>query len=325
MKVKRIYVTGFSLVEMMVAMVIGLFLTLGIFAMFNMSSANIKSTSGLNQLQENGRMALTILSGDIEQLGFFADMTGTEFLVGVNTDVLVTLKEDCNIDNINNGSFPINNAGYFRQLWGYEIGKSTETLKCNNTDLKGFDETDVLQIKRLSGPNTLNPTETNKIYMGISANEAKIFAGSQSSPIFEHARYWEYKHHVYYINNDSDGIPLLRRKSLTANGMTNNEQLVEGIENMRFLYGFDTNEDGSADNFVAVNKVTNDMWDHKGKQRLVAIRVYILVRAIEADGSYLNNVTYTLGDKSIAATGDHYRRKVLSTTVPLENPLLIRN
>ena len=59
------YQVGLSLVELMVAMVISLFLTAGLFAMFSMSSSNVSTTSHFNQLQENGRIALAIMERDL--------------------------------------------------------------------------------------------------------------------------------------------------------------------------------------------------------------------------------------------------------------------
>lgn len=115
------------------------------------------------------------------------------------------------------------------------------------------------------------------------------------------ARFWEYQHHIYYIANDDD-IPVLRRRTLSVNnGMANEDQLVEGIENIRFLYGFDNDGDNTADSFMPVQNVTNLMWDNELFQRLVAIRVFVLIRAVEEDNHYTNNTSYTLGDKTILA------------------------
>lgn len=78
MKLSKTMERGMSLVELMVAMVIGLFLTAGVFTMFSMSSSNVTTTSQFNQLQENGRIALAIMERDISQLGFMGDLTGTD-------------------------------------------------------------------------------------------------------------------------------------------------------------------------------------------------------------------------------------------------------
>ncbi|MCS6181182.1 PilW family protein [Shewanella baltica] len=313
---------GMSLVELMVSMVIGLFLTLGLFAMFSMSSSNVITTSQFNQLQENGRIALSLMERDISQLGFMGDITGTDFVLGTNMTLRDGIANDCIGAGVNNGTLPNAEPAHFRRLWGYEEGKSGDTLSC----LSGVNQnTDVIQIKRLVGPPVTNP-DGERFYMAATSSEAVMFkGGNPPNPVLENARFWEYQHHVYFIKNDGS-VPVLRRKTLTKNnGMNNEEQLVEGIENMRILYGFDSNGDDTADSFMPAENVTTLMWDNELFQRLVALRVFLLVRAIDEDKSYTNETTYTLGDKEIKNLNDHYRRKIVSTTMVLANPVLIRN
>ena len=138
------------------------------------------------------------------------------------------------------------------------------------------------------------------------------------------SRVWEYQHHVYFIDIEN-GVPILSRKTLTNKGMKNDEQLVEGIENIRFLYGFDNSGDNTPDTYLPAADVLAPVWDNETLQRLVAVKIYVLVRSAQADNSYDNQTTYQLGDKQINPFNDNFRRKVLSTTVVLENPVLIRN
>lgn len=313
---------GMSLVELMVAMVIGLFLTLGLFTMFSMSSSNVTTTSQFNQLQENGRIALALMERDISQLGFMGDMTGTDFVLGTNLTLRDVVANDCVGGGVNNATLPNATPAHFRRLWGYEQGVGGDSLSCL-TGVKA--NTDVIQLKRLVGPSTTNPND-ERFYMAATSSEAVIFKGGNlPSPALENARFWEYQHHIYFIKNDGT-TPVLRRKTLTkTNGMNNEEQLVEGIENMRILYGFDSDGDDSADSFMPAQNVTTLMWDNELFQRLVALRIYLLVRAIDEDKTYTNETAYTLGDKTLAAPKDHYRRKVVSTTMVLANPVLIRN
>lgn len=314
--------SGFSLVELMVAMVISLFLSAGLFSMFNMSATNVTTTSQFNQLQENGRIAIALIERDISQLGFMGDMTGTDFVLGANTQIPAgVVPNDCVGAGANNATLPNNQPSHFRRLWGYESGVSANSFACLNSVNSS---TDVLQIKRLIGPATATPNVNTRYYMAATPNQAIFFVGNPIAPVLANARFWVYQHHIYYIADDGD-IPVLRRRTLSVNnGMANEDQLVEGIENLRVLYGFDNDGDNSADSFMPVQNVTNLMWDNELFQRLVALRVFVLVRAIEADKSYTNNTDYILGDKTIAATGDNFRRKVVSTTIVLENPVLIR-
>ncbi|PKG80339.1 pilus assembly protein PilW [Shewanella sp. Actino-trap-3] len=311
---------GMSLVELMVAMLISLFLTAGLFTMFSMSSSNVTTTSQFNQLQENGRIALAIMERDLSQLGFMGDATRLGISLG-NTIVSATaVNVDCIGGGPNNASFPNGLQAHFRTLWGYEQGVGAGSLTCITPNNK----TDVIQIKRLIGPPVTVLTAT-RYYAASNSSDIVFFNGSVAAPSLTDSRLWEYQHHVYFIRDDGD-IPVLRRRTLSINnGMNNEEQLVEGIENMRILYGFDNNGDGTADSYMPAQNMTSLMWEWNNiiiNQRLVALRVFLLVRSSEKDRSYKNDITYKLGDKTIEPLNDNYRRKVVSTTIILKNPIL---
>ncbi|MCL1079324.1 pilus assembly protein PilW [Parashewanella spongiae] len=320
---------GFSLVELMVSMVVGLFLTLGLFTMFRMSSTNVTTTSQFNELQENGRIALAILERDLSQTGFMGDLTGQRLTVGENitVDALdIDDGNDCIGAGLNNRSLPVVSSVPYRMIWGYRSNVSPDSFACLNSVV---DNTDVLQVKRLIGPPTLAPNNVNRHYAGTTSNNQIIFfRGNQPAPAGESIRYWELSHHIYYIRNQ-DGIPSLRRKTLVGDNMAgSDEQLVEGIENLRVLYGVDNQGDPSADVFVGADSVTQDLWDNAPKDfgapdgpkaKIVALRIFLLVRSLERDPSYTNETTYQLGDINLNAFNDNFRRKVVSTTISLEN------
>jgi type IV pilus assembly protein PilW len=312
--------SGFSLVELMVSMVIGLFLTLGLFTMFSMSSTNVTTTSQFSQLQENGRIALTLIERDLSQLGFMGDITGSGLTIG-NTVVSATpVANDCVGAGANNASFP-NNAQpvFFRVLWGYEQGMGGDAIAC----LSPQASTDVIQIKRLIGPPAV-VLNSSRYYAAVTSDQLEFFDGNAALPAIVNSRVWEYQHRIYFIRKDGD-IPVLRRRNLSrGNGMNNEEQLVEGIENMRILYGFDNDGDDTADSYMPAQNVTNLMWDNQLFQRLVSVKVFLLVRSTQEDNSYTNQVTYKLGDKTLKDFNDHYRRKVVSSTIILENPVIMR-
>jgi type IV pilus assembly protein PilW len=319
MKMPLYSVKGFSLVELMIAMVISLFLTLGLFTMFRMSSTNVTTTTQFNQLQENGRIALALMERDISQLGFLGDFTGSELIASTTTNsaTAVAAGIDCIGGGANNASFP-NGQPNFRMFWGYEQGVGAESFTCITPN----NNTDVIELKRFIGPSVL-VTNARRYYAAATSDQAVFFDGNAAAPALVNSRIWEYQHHVYFIRNDGT-IPLLRRRTLSVgNGMNNEEQLVEGIENMRILYGFDNDGDDTADSYMPAQNVTNVTWDNQLAQRLVSLKIYLLVRASQADNSYTNDVTYTLGDK-VLTFNDNFRRKVVSSTIVLENPVLIK-
>lgn len=62
---------GFSLIEMMIAMVLGLILILGLVQVFAASRASYALSEGLSRVQENGRFAMDFLQRDIRMAGHF--------------------------------------------------------------------------------------------------------------------------------------------------------------------------------------------------------------------------------------------------------------
>jgi type IV pilus assembly protein PilW len=67
----RSTVSGFSLVELMVAVTIGLFMSAALGAVFINSKSAFSSQDQLAQLQDNERLAMTLLTSSIELAGYF--------------------------------------------------------------------------------------------------------------------------------------------------------------------------------------------------------------------------------------------------------------
>lgn len=83
---------GFSVVEVMVALVIGLIITVAVAQIFSSSHSTAQLDEGLARLQENGRFATDFLTNEIRQAGYFGCVSGagplrarvSNYLVGGN-------------------------------------------------------------------------------------------------------------------------------------------------------------------------------------------------------------------------------------------------
>jgi type IV pilus assembly protein PilW len=64
---------GFTLVELMIAVTIGLFLVGGLVTLVQAMKRATLSQSGLSQLQENERMAMTLMTDVIQSTGYFTN------------------------------------------------------------------------------------------------------------------------------------------------------------------------------------------------------------------------------------------------------------
>ncbi|HEX7769131.1 MAG TPA: PilW family protein [Dokdonella sp.] len=69
---------GFSLLELMVALALGLLLSVGILSLFQGTSRTNKAQNGLARLQENGRFAITRMQNDLRMAGgqYCSNMAG---------------------------------------------------------------------------------------------------------------------------------------------------------------------------------------------------------------------------------------------------------
>jgi type IV pilus assembly protein PilW len=118
------------------------------------------------------------------------------------------------------------------------------------------------------------------------------------------------------------------RVRLVNGAYTVPEPLIEGIEALRFEYGIDTlgrnglpisntnPGDGSADDYV-----TCAPCDLGQLSNVVAVKIHVLARNLEATPGYKDTKTYQLGaTPQIAAANDGFKRHVFSTTVRLINP-----
>ncbi len=64
---------GLSLIELMIAMVLGLFIIAGVISIFIASNKSTKYSDGLRSMQENGRQAVFVLQSAIRQAGYSSD------------------------------------------------------------------------------------------------------------------------------------------------------------------------------------------------------------------------------------------------------------
>ncbi|ALO41379.1 PilW family protein [Pseudoalteromonas phenolica] len=317
---------GFTILEFLVSMFIGVLILGGVIATYISMKATTRDTMAIGELQETGRLTLSILRRDIEQVGFW----GTFYEAGFSATNLTSLgnpNPDC-AGGLNNGSFPNTDPTNFRPVYS-AISDGQTMLGCVS-DSK--ENTDIIQVKFLEGRQMTPETVTNQNrYYFISEQErAEFVTGSNAqNPLpTVNATLWPYSHHVYYINeqnlqinNRNVLVPVLMRKRLTVNGGLVTEPIMEGIEDMRLVYGIDSDADNRVDTYVSGSDMTAAHWENTNG--ILTIQVFILVRTLDFDSDLeLKNQTYTLGldtDKRVHTFTDNYRRTVFSTTIRLNN------
>ncbi|PLT25670.1 PilW family protein [Pseudoalteromonas sp. MelDa3] len=339
---------GFTLVEVMISLFIGGLILGGVMFTFISMKVTTKDTMAIGDLQESGRLAINIMQRDIEQVGFWGTYYDDSF-TAVNTTVssLVPTEDGESIDcfeGVNNGSFPdLTSSSNFRTIYA-KTTISKDNLNCINDGIipPNNKETDILQLKFLQGNLQYVPTYNNDTityenkttendnrtaYFFVAEQEQAKFVTGAYLPTNDNVTIWPYTHHVYYIkeekylvNNKEIKVPALRRKRL-VNGKMTSETIMEGVENMRFLFGLDTNNDSRVDTYKSASTITAAEWENR--KGMLTVQVFLLIRALQPDpGIKLKNQKYILGEGSVKRElnfNDNYRRTVFTTTIRLSN------
>ncbi|WP_206485381.1 PilW family protein [Thalassotalea sp. G2M2-11] len=312
---------GFTILEIFIALTIGLVLFAGVMSIFVGMKTTTKETSSYGELQENGRFALSVLTEDLLRQDFWGDLTGTLDLAKLN-GVPVAPGNDCNGGGVNNASFPAA-VGRYRTIWG-----ATATAQANMGCIADAKiGSDILQLKRvISTPLESAPgipianAPSGKYYFVANQNEGEIFAGGGAVPDLDVSRVWEFQHHVYYVREDTIGsntVPVLMQGQLTTK--MNFEPIIDGIERIKFMYGVDTNFNGVVNTFISANNMTQNLWDGFNNARILAVKVYVLARNVQPDPKYTDTKTYQMGDELVPAFNDNYRRLLFTSVVSLHN------
>ena len=169
-------IRGFSLVELMVAMTLGLFVAGVVIAIFIGNSRNLRAIEQATRHVENGRYAMQLLGDDIRHAGFFAEFDASILPApSVKPDPCVIVPDDLK------ASIPLHVQGY---------DNSDGALSCLS-EVDVADSTDVLVIRRakacVAGTEGCDAVTNDSVYFQASqcGDDAERFAldvGSGSFP-----------------------------------------------------------------------------------------------------------------------------------------------
>lgn len=279
---------GFSLIELMIAITLGMLLMTALVSLFvNISRSNMQMAS-INSQIENGRYAIQFIENDLVHAGFwggyipeFDDLTAST--TTAPTDLPAAVPAPC-AANASWGS----DANYVPELLGISVdaydGVPTRDFSGTPTSCSGVvtnkkDNTDVLVIRHadtcIAGVGSCDAYDSNKLYFQFSRCETEIGSSNKyklastglnltQRDCTTTADIRRFISDIYYIrdyaNTAGDGIPTLMRSQFDESGGTLAHQtaipLIEGIEAFRVELGIDNVSDSGA----AVDYSTGVTW-----------------------------------------------------------------
>lgn len=320
--------SGFTLVELLVSLALGLLLAAGIVTIYLEGRRNFFQDDEIARVQENGRYATRLLSREMGMVGFIG---------GVSDLATVAIRDNVATDCGQVGTWALDADNPVEIIDDADAATPSNYYSCFDND--GYEaETDIIVVKRTAD---IPSVESGVYQTGVSGfSSTKIYIQSENRGLGQVDFYsgqsitdnastlgtdgmdvWEYKVNIFFVGEDSDGDTSLCSYSLNDSAGFTRQCLVKGVENIQIELGIDVDEDGVADRFIP--KSTDPVVGGVNIGEVVGAKLYILVRGQDVTSiTESRTVTYKLGSKEVEYT-DRFYRRVFSTTVQMRNPALI--
>ena len=342
---------GVSIVELLVAMIVGLFLVAGVLGLFITNKGVYTTTTRATELQENGRFALDYLLNDLRHAYFFGGKHFDGLALGAENDPA----DPRHADNSNQQPDPdcdgIDAAYDLTVPLHGTAATSRDAIGCIDDALvvSGIpSDIVVLKLVRPAPLNSSNDLTDGNVYVASNRITGVLRLYTEDAPktampslsssckgrteqCLPHGKYWQYQFRAYYVRKPQKETepPALARMILSWDATTKEmelvaENLVEGVEGLRLLYGVQTGNEAAS--FRAAENVSD--WDD-----VVSVQIHLLLRNTLPDYSYHDLGSYKMGDIDVDVTQDtaqsqgamlrNFHRSVISTTVMLRNKPMI--
>jgi len=321
---------GFSLIELLIAITLGLLITVGVANIFLNSKRGYRVQDSIGRMQENSRYAVDFLSRAVHLADFWS---------GVPVNRITTI-----------GTPSYTGAGSCDAAWlinpaegvrGYTGGASAPSGMPAGCLTNYVANSDVLVVRNIDPDDQVSDTAlaqtatlaNGEFFVRVAAGtEGRLFDTSVSSdraaaiaalPTDANSPgdvlNYRYQVAVYYLATFSgDNSPTLYRWRMQQDAM-DREPLVAGVEMMKFEYGVDTNSDLLVDGYRTAGNVTD--WN-----QVLTVRMSLILRGDSVDklvdgDSYSMAGAYTY----TPATGvQKYMRSLLIKEAQIRNRVRVK-
>ena len=335
---------GISLVEIMVAVTLGVFILGGIgLTLSSTSHSRTELDRGLQQI-ENSRYAMQTLANDLRHAGYYGRYLG-------ELATPAALPDPCA------ASLAALEAGMALPVQGYDSPATLppELAACMSS-ANYVPRTDILVVRRAqaSTPVAVAAAGPGQVYLQTTAypNGPRYLLGTGSNPAAftllekrdDHsgatvpAGLLPYRVHVYFVSpcdipstgascngsNDDGGRPIRTLKRLelvtdvAGNPIMRMVPLVEGVQDLQVDYGIDDpgtgTGDGSPDTYTTAPASTAQ-WHN-----VVAVQLNLLAANTEPTPGHVDGKRYNLGlAGTVGPFGDTIKRHATSAVVRINN------
>jgi len=294
--------SGFSIIELLVAMVLSLFLLTALIEILLNGKQSFNSANNLSRLQENGRVATNLIVSDLKRAGYMGGNSDVPNIFGSSGQTAAAV--NCPAGSTNWGRMVT------QRIAGLDDSNAGYACIPNATYLRG----DVLTVRYAAPWIATGALSANQLYLRSSLFEGKIFAGSDEATVAnvvldQPQSVRQIISRAYFVGDsgrtcNGQAVPSLFRVRLDADSLPTVDELLPGVANFQVQYGINGQ-------YVDANAVAN--WS-----QVVTVRFWLLIRSECAESGFVDGRTYTLGNQVITPA-DGFRRQLYSSVVMLRN------
>lgn len=317
--------SGFTLIELMIGMTIGLIVLLGLSVFFSYNSRNQHDLDRSIMRLENARFALDTLTEDLLHAGYYARHVPGDSL---HFNAIVPCPASTAHLGWNAAATDMPPA-----VAGLTADPADTAQKCL-TGLRAG--TGVITVTHAATGASMAPHSTvaTNLYIqttSCAADVARVTINTGPASNFTLRNtacsaannVQRLSQRTYFLSTCSnctgkDGIPSLKRGELIGNSFLVNT-VAEGVEQLQFEYGVDTDNNGQVDEMLSHTDITGVApyeW-----RNVVSVRIHMLTRSTLPDPGHIEQRTFLMGPLTLAPADlpSGFKRTLLSTTVPLVN------
>jgi len=332
------YERGMTLIELMLAMLIGLFLMLGTLTVFQQSRTNFRVSDSMARLQENTRFMLDVIEPDLRLAKFWGRSAEPGLI-----DSIIPAAVVVTCDTVDTSAAMVPPTTYTawalnvnREIWAVDessgYGHATLGIPCAPQGA-AQPQSDALVVRHASAQTT--PATPGTIQVHTDLMRGEIFNdGAVPVGYAAAAQTHDVVTNVYYVSQSSDmdpAMPSLRMKTLVPGGRHQDQEIMSGVENLQIQLGVDTDDDGEIERYVdadhdIINPTTGGTIPDA---QIIAARLWVLVRTDAIEVGFIDNAQYPTPDPDVVvvpcapgggcAYPNSFRRLGVSTTVALRN------
>lgn len=280
---------GVSLVELMVAMIVGVFMLAGLSSVYINSKTTDKTRAQISEMEENARTALMTMRQIISHAGYSGGyVPEIEKPFYIETDDITN--RVCRGGGTDN--YLITNENILNEKTQNNVVAKRDTM---------------VVISLLDSPNNTSSQAASNIIEDCGGSV--VAAQCSSDPVDGLYNIMEARVYNYLYINVVDG-----RRALTCMGsLSDSQPIAENIESLQFLYGISKGADSTV--YRNADDVTaNNEWGN-----VVSVQVGILVRSEQEIFEKKEAKVLLVLDETITTPKDRRMYRVYTTTIVLPN------